>query len=671
MNRNDSEKRAVELRKLINQYSYEYHVLDNSSVSDGIYDGLFSELKKIEAAFPELITIDSPTQRVGNELLSGFKKAKHSARMLSLNDVFEKSEVEAWVKRMDNLLPGIKHDFFADIKMDGLACALVYQDGVLVQGITRGDGFVGEDVTDNIRTIKNIPLRLIETPGYEKFLSGRTEIRGEIVIYKNDFDKLNEIRRNNNEPEFANPRNLAAGTIRQLDPRIVASRPLYFRAYDLIRQDAGEVPTNIFAYEAIRKIGLTCNSQASVFDSINNVMDFINSWDKKREDLPYNTDGLVVKLNDRKIFNELGIVGKQPRAAVAYKYAPEQATVVLEDIVISIGRTGAATPVAVFNPTLVAGSTVSHASLHNCDEIERLDVRIGDTIIIYKAGDIIPKIEGVILALRPKTAQKFDFEKALADQYPELEFERADGEAAYRMKNISSEIILKRALEHFASKSALDIDTLGEKNVNSLVDSGLVTDIADIFLLRVDQLLGLERFAEISANKMVDAIANSKKPQLDRFLYGLGIRHVGSQTAIDLVKRFKDIRSIQEASYDELLSIDGIGKVVAESICAWFADEDNQKLLLKFNELGVQPEFKETAGKFDGMNFVVTGSLLTMSRDAAADKIRFLGGNFQNTIAKDTTYLVVGEKVGTNKLEKAKKYNINMINEQQLLEMFA
>ncbi len=669
MSVNEIELRAKELRDLLNKYSYEYHTLDNSSVSDAVYDGLFSELKKIESEHPELITSDSPTQRIGNELSTGFKKAKHSQRMLSLNDVFEKSEVDAWIKRMDNLLPGIKHDFFADIKMDGLACALVYQDGLLVQGITRGDGFVGEDVTENIRTIKNIPLRLMSAPGYENFLQGRTEIRGEIVIYKADFDKLNEVRKKNGEVEYANPRNLAAGTIRQLDPKVVASRPLQFRAYDLIRDNTDEIPTNIYAYQAIRAIGLSSNTEASVFDSIDNVMDFINLWDKKRDDLPFNTDGLVVKLNDRKIYKELGIVGKQPRAAVAYKYAPEQATAVLEDIVISIGRTGAATPVAVFNPTLVAGSTVRHASLHNSDEIERLDVRIGDTVVIFKAGDIIPQIQEVVTALRPVTAKKFDFELALKQQYPELEFERPDGEAVYRIKGSSSELILKRALEHFASKSALDIDTLGEKNVNTLVDNKLVSDIADIYLLRAEQLKNLERFADISANKLVDAIANSKSPALERFLYGLGIRHVGAQTALDLVKHFGNMKLIQDATYDELLAIDGIGKVVAESIVAWFADVDNEKLLDKFTELGVVPVYSKTTGKFDDMKFVVTGSLLTMSRDEAAAKIRSLGGSFQSSTAKDTTYLIVGEKVGSSKIEKAKKYGTQIINEQQFIEM--
>jgi DNA ligase (NAD+) len=669
MNRNDAKDRSLELRQLINRYSYEYHVLDNPSVENAIWDSLLAELKKIETEFPDLITNDSPTQRVGSELSAGFKKAKHTSRMLSLNDVFEKSEVEAWLKRVDNLLPGVKYDFFTDIKMDGLACSLIYQDGLLIQGITRGDGFVGEDVTENIRTIRNIPLRLIKTEGFERFLIGRTEIRGEIVIYKSDFEKLNIARKKVGETEFANPRNLAAGTIRQLDPKIVASRPLQFRGYDILREDTSEIPTNMYAYQAISAIGLTRNDQASVFSGLDEVMGFINEWDKKREDLPYNTDGLVIKINDRKIYAELGVVGKQPRAAVAYKYAPEQATTILKDIVISIGRTGAATPVAVFDPIVVAGSTVRHASLHNADEIERLDVRVGDTVIVYKAGDIIPQIQGVVLDLRPKDSCKFIFEEALRTQYPELEFERLVGEVVYRIKGTSGEIILKRALEHFASKSALDIDTLGEKNVNALIDNGLVTDLADIFSISKSQLIELDRFAEISANKLIDAIANSKKPKLERFLYGLGIRHVGVQTAIDLVKRFISLRSIQDATYDQLISVDGVGKVVAESILAWFSDSDNEALLVKFEKLGVEPFFEEKTGKFVDINFVVTGTLKTMSRDDAADRIRLLGGNFQTAIAKDTNYLVVGEKVGGSKLAMAKKYNTSILDEAQFITM--
>lgn len=662
-------ERATELKKLLSTYSYEYHVLDAPSVNDAVYDSLMAELKTIEAAHPELITPDSPTQRVGNELLGGFQKVEHRSRMLSLNDVFDVSEVEAWVVRMDKLLPGTKHEFFADIKMDGLACALIYEDGLLVQAVTRGDSFVGEDVTNNVRTIANVPLRLREDPDVAQLLVGRTEIRGEIVMLKRDFEALNKKQEAAGKPVFANPRNLAAGTIRQLDPKLVAERPLTFMAYDLLRNDASEVPTNMAAYEYLTKLGVRRNMQASVFDSLDGVMKFVHTWDTKRHDLPFNTDGLVIKVNDRALFAKLGVVGKQPRAAVAYKYAAEQATTVVKDIVISIGRTGAATPVAVFDPVQVAGTTVQHASLHNADEIARKDIRIGDTVIIFKAGDIIPQVESVVTELRPKNAKAFDYQEALRTQYPELEFERQGEDVVYRVKGSSGDFILKRSVEYYASKGALDIDTLGEKNVVALVEAGLVRDIADIYILTVEDLLKLDRFADISARKLVDAIQAKKTPALEKFILGLGIRHVGTQTAIDLANKFESIDALSHATLEQLEEVEGIGKVVAESVLAWFADEDNELLLEKFKELGVRPVYTKKSGSLSGKRFVVTGSLDAMSRDEAAEQIRAKGGEFQSSVGKDTDYLVAGGKVGASKLAKAEKFGTKIINEAELLKL--
>lgn len=665
-----TQQRATELRELLNTYSYQYHVLDKPTVSDAVYDGLMRELKELEAADPTLITPDSPTQRVGSELLDAFAKVTHSSRMLSLNDVFSREEVEAWVKRMDKVLPGNSHEFFCDIKMDGLGCALVYQDGLFMQAITRGDSYVGEDVTMNVRTIQNVPLRLRNGPNTERFLSGRTEIRGEIVMYKTDFEKLNQQQKAAGKPEFANPRNLAAGTIRQLDPRLVAGRPLKFRAYDLIRDNPGEIPTNIFAYQTIRELGVAANVQATVFTSLNDVMHFVDEWESRRHELPFNTDGLVIKVNDRALYRELGVVGKQPRAAVAYKYPAEEATTVVKDIVLSIGRTGAATPVAVFDPVVVAGSTVQHASLHNADEIARKDVRIGDTVVIFKAGDIIPQVERVLLELRPKATKAFDMEAELTRQYPELSFERPDGEVVYRVKGVTGPVLLKRALEHFASKGAMDIDTLGEKNVVALVDAGLVTDLADIYALTKEDVLALDRFAEISAAKLIDAIAEKRRPELPRFIFGLGVRHVGAQTAIDLAEAFGSMEALAHATLDDLVQVEGVGDVVAESILGWFADEDNQKLLQKFQELDVQPVFVSTKnGPLAGKSFVVTGTLESMGRDAIAERIRQLGGTFQTSVGKDTTYLVAGGKVGGSKLKKAQSFGTNIIDEAALLAM--
>lgn len=664
-----SARRLEELRQLLNTYSYEYHVLDAPTVDDAVYDSLMAELKSLEAENPDLVTADSPTQRVGSSLLGGFNKVRHLSRMLSLNDVFSESDVEAWLGRIQKLSTVKIESFMADIKMDGLACSLVYQDGLLQAAVTRGDSFVGEDVTQNVRTIPSVPLRLRAVEGFEHLLEGRTEVRGEIVILKDNFDKLNAIQREQGKPEYANPRNLAAGTIRQLDPKLVAERPLTFIGYDVLRDNDIDIETNSFAYEALRALGFRRNSQARKLGSIAAVLSFIEQWDDRRHELPFNTDGIVIKVDDRAQFSELGVVGKQPRGAVAYKYSPEQATTIVKDIVISIGRTGAATPVAVFDPVVVDGSTVKHASLHNADEIARKDIRVGDTVIIFKAGDIIPQVESVVKELRPADSEAFDYEKALADQYPGVEFERQGEDVIYRIKGASGDLILKRAVEYYASRQAMDIDTLGEKNVVALVDAGLVKDVADIYRVTVEQLLELDRFAEISANNLVNAIQSSKKPPLERFILALGIRHVGSQTAIDLADAFKSIGGLKEATIDDLEAVDGIGKVVAESILAWFADEDNQRLLDKFSEVGVEPVYEEHSGSLDGLSFAFTGSLESMSRDEAADKVRSLGGVFQSSVGKGTSYLVAGGSVGSSKLEKANKNGTEVISEAEFIDM--
>lgn len=661
--------RVAELIALLDKYSYEYHVLDSPSVSDAVYDGLMQELYALEAAHPELVKPDSPSQRVGNTPLDSFEKVEHSRPMVSLHDVFSRSDVESWVKRMDKLLPGKKHEYFCDLKMDGLGCALVYEDGVFKQALTRGNGRIGEDVTANVRTIANVPMRLRSDSAQAFLLQGRTEIRGEIIMPKQSFEKLNKEREAAGLPLFKNPRNLAAGTIRQLDPKLVADRPLVFMGYDLLRNYDQEVPTHMAAYEMLTDIGVVRNQQAAVFTNLHDVMAFVDTWDKARHDLPFNTDGLVIKVNDRSDYSRLGIVGKNPRGAVAYKYAAEQATTVVQDIVISIGRTGAATPVAVFEPVNVAGTTVQHASLHNADEIARLDVRRGDTVVIFKAGDIIPQVESVIKELRPKNSQPIDYEQELHRQYPELEFIKPKGEVVYRAKGLTGPVILKRALQHFASKAALDIDTLGEKNVTALVDAGMVSDLADIYKLTVEQVLTLDRFAEISAKKLVDGITAKKQPPLEQFLFGLGIRHVGVQTAIDLVAHFGSLDALAKATLEQLQAVEGVGNVVAESIMAWFADEDNIAMITKFDSLGVKPFFTKKTGSLTGQSFVVTGTLATMGRDDAAKLVRDNGGKFQSSISKDTDYLVAGANVGASKLKKAESYGTKILTEQEFVNL--
>ena len=651
-------ERVQKLRDLINDYRYHYHVLDESIMSEAAADSLKHELSQLEEQYPELITPDSPTQRVAGRALDKFQKVAHKERMISLADVFSEAEVREWLDRIDKL--GAKNpELFVDIKMDGLAMALIYEDGLLKQAVTRGDGKVGEDVTMNVRTIENVPLSI---PQKE-----HTEVRGEVVIFKADFEKLNAAQRAKGKPEYANPRNLAAGSIRQLDPKIAASRPLKFMGYDMVSPN---LPKNSDVYERLKELGFRISNQQKVYHTVEEAMDFINSLNETRQDLPFGTDGAVIKVNDRKVYQALGIVGKTPRAAVAFKYPAEEATTIIKDIVISIGRTGAATPVAVFDPVQVAGSTVRHASLHNADEIARLDVRIGDTVVIYKAGDIIPQINRTLVELRPSDSKPFDYVEALKEQYPELEFERPTGEVVYRVKGSSADQMLKRAIEYYASKPALNIEGLGEKNVEALIDAGLVSSIADLYTLTAAQVETLDRFAEISAHKLVDNIQASKNPPLAKFITAIGIRHIGSQTAIDLAAHFKTLEALRDATESQLLELPGIGKTVAESVLAFFSDEDNLELLDKMKANGVEPVYIDTSnGKLNGLSFVVTGTLDSMGRDAAAEKIRALGGEFHSSVVKTTTYLVAGHNTGKSKLEKAAKYGTHVIDEAKFLEI--
>ncbi len=663
MTKIEAEKRIIKLRKLINDYRYHYHVLDESIMSEAAADSLKHELSLLETEFPELITPDSPTQRVAGKPLDKFTKVAHEKRMISLADVFSEEEVKDWITRNEKLIPGGKiTEFFTDIKMDGLACSLKYRDGVFVQAVTRGDGLVGEDVTLNVKTIENVPLKIDVDVA---------EVRGEIVIFKKDFERLNELQRKKGEAEFANPRNLAAGSIRQLDPRIAASRPLKFIAYDLVTPDS---LTWKEAYEKLRAFGFQTSNEDKVFKSseIRQLFKYINDLDEYRKGLKFNTDGMVIKINDRAVYDSLGIVGKTPRGAVAFKFPAEESTTVVRDIVISIGRTGAATPVAILDPVAVAGTTVRHASLHNADEIARLDVRIGDTVIIYKAGDIIPQVKEVLVSLRPDKTVPFDYEKALKEQYPELEFVRPAGEVVYRVKGESLDLILKRAIEYYASKPALNIEGLGEKNVEALIHAGLVNSIADLYRLNVVDVAKLDRFGEISARNLVEAIDLSRKPKLAKFITALGIRHVGAATATSLARRFKSLKALVEATEEELLSIDDIGKVVAESILAWFSDEDNLKLLAELEELGVKVQNEtDTNLPLAGKSYIVTGTLESMGREEAEDKLRELGATVTSSVTKQTTALIVGEKPGKSKTDKAEKLGIATMDEDGFLKLIS
>lgn len=658
-------KRILKLRELINDYRYHYHVLDQSTMSEAAADSLKHELSQLEATYPDLITPDSPTQRVAGRPLDKFTKVEHVQRMISLADVFSESEIREWVARNYKLVEKTVHfDYFTDIKMDGLAMSLHYENGVLKRAVTRGDGLVGEDVTMNVRTIENVPLKLRGAD-----IPAKVEVRGEVIIFKADFEALNETQKQKGEKPYANPRNLAAGSIRQLDPKIAASRPLRFMAYDLVSPD---LATHQLAYETLRMFGFQTSNQDQVFSTLDEVFTEIKRLGETRANLPFGTDGMVIKINDRSIYRQLGIIGKTPRAAVAFKYPAEESTTKVRDIVIQIGRTGATTPVAIFDPVEVAGSTVRHATLHNADEIKRLDLRIGDTVIVYKAGDIIPQVKEVLVSLREEHTEPFDYEKALRQQYPELDFYRPDGEVVCRVKGLTSELILKRAIEYYASKPALNIEGLGEKNVEALVDSGLVSSLSDLYRLTPVAVAKLERFAELSANNLVEAIQKSKTPPLAKFIAALGIRHVGIQTASALATAFGSIEKLAEATEDDLLKIPDIGQIVAESILAYFSDEDNLKQLSELKELGLKPYFEDPNQlPLHGQSYIISGTLDSMGREEAEDNLRKKGATITSGVVKTTTALIVGAKPGKSKLEKAEKLGIKIITEADFLKLIA
>lgn len=663
----NSQQRYKALVETLNKYAYEYYSLDKPTVDDSIYDSLMVELKTIEETFPDIIVAESPTQRVGAKPTNGFDKYRHQTRMLSLNDVFSLDEVKDWLTRIAKLDPAVANaDFWGDIKMDGLACSLIYQNGLIERAITRGDGYVGEDVTSNVKTIGSVPLKLF---GDSFLSSGRTEIRGEIVMYKKDFEEINSQLTNSGEKTYANPRNLAAGTIRQLDPKITAKRKLYFRAYDIIRSNNSDTPTQEFVYDNLKKLGFLVNSQAQTLKNINDIEKFAEFWDKKRHDLPFNTDGLVIKVNNRAIYENLGVVGKNPRGAIAYKYPAEQATTKLHDIFISIGRTGAATPVAVLEPVLVAGSTVQMATLHNEEEVDRKGILIGDTVVIQKAGDIIPEVLEPITSLRNGTEKQFIMPKNCPDCGTSLV--KPEGEVVSRCLNKACPARTLRHIQHFASKGAMDIDGLGEKNVSALLESGIICDAADIYSVRQEQLLELERFAELSATNLVKAVKAKKNPPLAKFLFALGIRHVGTQTAIDLANKFKSLNVLRTSTIEELTAVDGIGEVVADSLVAWFGDPENLELLDKFANNGVVVQEVQSVadGPLYGKSFVITGSLSSMGRELAADKIRQKGGIFQSSVGKGTTYLVAGGNIGASKQKRAEQFGTKIIDEQVFLKL--
>lgn len=665
-----TEAEYLKLVALLQRYSYEYHTLSRPSVSDGVYDDLLADLKAFEAGHPGKVAPFSPTQRVGAQAHASFAKVGHAEPMLSLNDVFNLEDLEMWQTRLCKLLQTetVDWQYFIDIKMDGLALSVTYEDGHFVQAVTRGDGQVGEDVTENARTIRNLPLRLPRTGSLAAYSQGRLDVRGEILLYRKDFEALNRANRKQGQPLYANARNLAAGSMRQLDPQLVAQRPLAFRAYEILGRD---LATYAEMYEVLAGLNFSHNRQARVCRNWSDLVRGIRDLTAKKDRLPFASDGLVVKINQRPLYIRVGTVAKAPRGAIAYKFPPQQATATVEDIVLQIGRTGAVTPVAVFKPVFLAGSSITHASLHNADEIERLDIRRGDKVIIFKAGDVIPKVEKVLLELRPKRSPEFNFEAELKKQHPGSVFRRQSGEVAYRLRAAGfSKRLLVLALRHYASRSALDIGGLGKANCHLLVEAGLVKDIADIYALTVEQLLPLERLAQKSADNLVRAIAAAKRPALDKFIYGLGISGVGQQTAVDLAEHFRTLGSFRKAGSDALESIDGVGAKTAASIVSWLQTPRNRRLLDKLTVLKVRPQaLRRQRSDLAGKKLVVSGTFEEASRTQLRQLIAQAGGQLQAQISQQTDYLVAGQKAGPQKLQKAQDLNVKILDHRALLDL--
>ncbi|HYW21351.1 MAG TPA: NAD-dependent DNA ligase LigA [Nodularia sp. (in: cyanobacteria)] len=669
-------KRVEELRQLLQQASYAYYVLDAPMMEDAVYDQLYRELQELETQYSELITPDSPTQRVGEKPATHFTSVRHNIPLYSLENAFNIDELQTWDQRWRRQTPKIEAvEYVSELKIDGSALALTYENGVLVRGVTRGDGVVGEDITQNVRTIRSIPLRL-NFAGSQSL--EKVEVRGEVFLPLEVFKQMNAERQKAGENLFANPRNAAAGTLRQLDPRIVAQRRLDFFAYTLHisgMDDASISNTQWEALELLSKMGFPVNPNHQLCGSIAEVAEYYQSWDTKRLNLPYMTDGVVVKLNPFKLQEQLGFTQKFPRWAIALKYAAEEAPTRVENISVNVGRTGALTPLAEMRPVQLAGTTVSRATLHNSDRIIQLDIRIGDTVIVRKAGEIIPEVVRVLKELRPDDTVPF----IMPTHCPVCAqpVVRESGEAVTRCVNASCPAILRGEIEHWVSRDALDIKGMGEKLVHQLVDRHLVDSVADLYDLTAERLCVLERMAQKSAQKLIDAIAQSKNQPWSRVLYGLGIRHVGSVNAQLLTQKYPTVEELASAKQSDIAGIYGIGAEIAQSVYQWFRIDANHVLIERLKVAGLQLAANEettTAAegnqKLAGKTFVITGTLPSLSRDEAKALIQKAGGKVTNSVSKKTDYLLLGEDAGS-KLEKAQGLGVTQLSEALLLEMLS
>ncbi|SDC09336.1 DNA ligase (NAD+) [Pelagirhabdus alkalitolerans] len=652
------------LRERLHTYNYEYHVLDQPSVPDYEYDQLMSRLKSIEEEHPELITDDSPSQRIGGKPLEGFEKVTHNVPMLSLANAFSEDDLRAFDRRVKEGLNVEDIDYVCELKIDGLAVSLKYQNGQFVQGATRGDGTTGEDITQNLKTVRSIPLSINDT--------STIEVRGEVFMPQQSFIQLNEQREKESIETFANPRNAAAGSLRQLDPKIAAKRNLDIFLYAVGEWESGQIETHSERLNYLKELGFKTNPEWKKVSSIDDVIDYVNSWVERRADLSYEIDGIVIKVDELAYHEELSTTAKSPRWAIAYKFPAEEAITKLIDVELSVGRTGVITPTAILEPVKVAGTTVQRASLHNEDFIHEKDIRLQDTVVIKKAGDIIPEIVRVIEDQRTEMLEPF----SMPTHCPACESElvRLDEEVALRCINPSCPAQIKEGLTHFVSRNAMNIDGLGEKVIAQLYDHNLITSIADLYKLDKDELLTLDRMGQKSVDNLLSSIEASKDNSLERLLFGLGIRFVGAKAAKTLASQFETIDAIQEASYDDLIAVDEIGEKMASSIKRYFEEEHVKALMADLQELGLNTRYlgakpEEAAGNsvFHNKRVVLTGKLEQLTRKEAQEKIEALGGNVVSSVSSQTDMLIAGEDAGS-KLKKAQKLDVDIWTEQDLLD---
>jgi DNA ligase (NAD+) len=665
----DLEKKIEALREKIRHHEYSYYVVDNPEISDGDFDKLMWRLKDLEAEHPELTTADSPTQRVGGKPREGFVKVPHSSPMLSLDNTYNEDELRNWERRVHELSGRTEVDYVCELKLDGMSLALIYEDGKLLRGITRGDGSVGEDVTLNVRTVRSVPLSIPKDKLKKAGIPVDFEVRGELLMPTASFKKLNEERERNGLPTFANPRNFTAGSVRQLDSNITAERRLDYFPYILLQNGRTYFDHHSKTLAALEAAGFKVNPNHKLVRSMDEVWAFIQRWEEKRDSLPYEIDGIVVKVDRTSLQDELGFTGKAPRWAIAYKYAARAGITKLESVRWQVGRTGKLTPVAELVPVAIGGTTVRNATLHNVDEIERLGIKIGDWVQVERGGDVIPKVAKVI---DDKDHLRGKKEIEIPENCPVCgnKVVRTEGEVDYRCVNANCPAKLLGTILHFASRGVMNIDGMGDALVTQLTDRGLVKNVADIYKLTKDDLLSLERMGDKSAQNILDEIESSKKLPLERVIYGLGIRMVGERTAQFLAEHFGSMEALEAAGIEELQDVNEVGPRVAESIVEFFSIAANRKLVGRLRETGLtlKGQKKERGTKLAGKTFVLTGTLAHFTRDEAKKMIEDAGGKVTGSVSKKTDYVVAGADAGS-KLEKAKELGVAVIDEKELRKL--